>query len=280
MTAVTIVHVSDLHFGRDVSLTQVEALEAQLPGLEPDAIVLSGDVSQRARHGEFQMARFFRDRIGKVAPVLTIPGNHDVQWWASPFGVRGTEPLYRKYRRYFGPDLAPHFEIPGAHITGALTSYGVAAGSMTWDLNDMAVKGHLPRSEVARITRYFETAPPGTVRVAVVHHNVLRGQISQRMGLARWRAAQQELRATGADLVLCGHDHQESSGQIDGTVVVSTTGTLTSRTRGKRPSAFNVVRVDDDAITVQHLRWEEDLTRFKPSDQARYGRIARGSESG
>ena len=38
---------------------------------------------------------------------------------------------------------------------------------MTWDLNDMAVKGHLPRSEVARITRYFETAPPGTVRVAV-----------------------------------------------------------------------------------------------------------------
>jgi 3',5'-cyclic AMP phosphodiesterase CpdA len=273
VTAVTIAHVSDLHFGRDVSLTQVEALEAQLPELRPDAIVLSGDVSQRARHGELQMARFFRDRVGKVAPVLTIPGNHDVQWWASPFGVRGTAPMYRKYRRYFGPILTPHFEIPGACFNSVLTSHGMAFGSMTWDLNDLAVKGHLPRSEVARVTGYFRDAAPGVVRVLVVHHNVLRGEISRRMGLAHWREAQQRLRATGADLILCGHDHQESSGQIDGTVVVSTTGTLTSRTRGQRASAFNLITVDDEAITVQHLRWEEALKRFKSSDQARYGRM-------
>jgi 3',5'-cyclic AMP phosphodiesterase CpdA len=275
VTVLTIAHVSDLHFGRDVSLTQVEALEAQLPGLKPDAIVLSGDVSQRARHGEFQMARFFRDRVGRIAPVLIIPGNHDVQWWASPFGVRGSEPLYRKYRRYFGPDLAPHFEIPGAHIMGALTSYGVAAGSMTWNLNDMAVKGHLPDSEVVRASHYFAAAPPEAVRVLVVHHNVLRGDISQRMGLARWRRAQQNLRATGADLILCGHDHQEAAGQIDGTVVVSTTGTLTSRTRGQRPSAYNVITVDPDSITVRHYRWEEAITSFTPSDQSRYGRVRR-----
>ena len=275
MTSLTIAHVSDLHFGRDVSLTQVEALEAQLPGLKPDAIVLSGDVSQRARHGEFQMARFFRDRVGRTAPVLTIPGNHDVQWWASPFGIRGTDPLYRKYRRYFGPDLAPHFEIPGAYITGALTSYGVAAGSMTWNLNDMAVKGHLPDSEVVRASRYFAGAPPEAVRVLVVHHNVLRGDISRRMGLARWRQAHQRIRATGADLILCGHDHQESSGQIDGSVVVSTTGTLTSRTRGQRSSAYNVITVDSESITVRHYRWDEGTLSFTPSDQSRYGRIRR-----
>jgi 3',5'-cyclic AMP phosphodiesterase CpdA len=275
VTSLTIAHVSDLHFGRDVSLTQVEALEAQLPGLKPDAIVLSGDVSQRARHGEFQMARFFRDRVGKTAPVLTIPGNHDVQWWASPFGIRGTDPLYRKYRRYFGPDLTPHFEIPGAYFMGALTSYGIAAGSMTWDLNDMAVKGHLPDSEVVRASRYFAAAPPEVVRVLVVHHNVLRGDISRRMGLARWRQAHRRLRATGADLILCGHDHQESSGQIDGTLVVSTTGTLTSRTRGQRPSAYNVITVEPDSITVRHYRWDEGSTSFIPSDQSRYGRIRR-----
>ena len=63
--------------------------------------------------------------------------------------------------------------------------------------------------------------------------------------------------------------------KIDGSVVVSTTGTLTSRTRGQRPSAFNLIRVDDDTIVVQHLRWEEDLKRFKPSDEGRYGRILR-----
>ena len=276
MTALTLAHLSDLHFGRDVSLTQVESLEEMLPSLAPDAIILSGDVSQRGRHGEFQMARFFRDRVGKIAPVLVIPGNHDVLWWESPFHLFGTERLYRKYRRYFGPILAPHFEIPGAHIMGLLTSHGVAAGSMTWNLNDMAVKGHLPASEVERATRYFASAPPSALRVAVVHHNVLRGQISRRMGLSRWKQAQQQLVACGADVVLCGHDHQEDSGQIDGRVVVSTTGTLTSRTRGGRPSAFNVVRATPDAISVQHYRWNEDLTRFSPSDEARYGRAVRG----
>ena len=95
------------------------------------------------------------------------------------------------------------------------------------------------------------------------------------MGLARWRQAQQRLVATGADLILCGHDHQESSGQIDGTVVVSTTGTLTSRTRGQRPSAYNVITVEPDSITVRHYRWDEGITSFTPSDQSRYGRIRR-----
>jgi len=58
-------------------------------------------------------------------------------------------------------------------------------------------------------------------------------------------------------------------------VVVSTTGTLTSRTRGKRPSAYNVVTVDPDSITVQHFRWDEAMTSFSPSDRSRYGRIRR-----
>ena len=219
------------------------------------------------------MSRHFRDRVGRLAPTLVIPGNHDVQWWASPFGVFGSRRRYPKYRQYFGEELAPRLEIPGAAIAGALTSYGVAFGSMTWNLNDMAVKGHLPRSEVQRVTRYFETAPLGAVRILVIHHNPLPGVISRRMGLAHWRRAQQEIRASGAELVLCGHDHQEGSGQIDGTVVVSTSGTLTLRTRGGGPSAFNVVTIDDQAISVLHMRWDRQLLQFKPSDLSRYGRM-------
>ncbi len=261
-----------MHFGRDVDLAQVEACEALLPGLKPSAIVISGDHSQRGRHGELQMSRHFRDRVGKLAPTLVIPGNHDVQWWASPFGLFGSRRLYAKYRQYFGEDLSPRLEIPGAAIAGALTSFGVAIGSLTWNPNDMAVKGHLPPSEVERVTRYFDSAPPGAVRILVLHHNVLPGLISRRMGLARWRRAQQQVRASGAELVLCGHDHQEASGQIDGTVVVSTSGTLTLRTRGGGPSAFNVVSIDEHSISILHMRWDRKLLQFKPSDLARYGR--------
>ena len=275
MTPVVVVHLSDMHFGRDVDLAQVEACEAMLPGMKPGAIVISGDHSQRARHGELQMSRHFRDRVGRLAPTLVIPGNHDVQWWASPFGVFGPRRLYTKYRQYFGEDLAPRLEISGVVMAGALTSYGVALASLTWNPNDMAVKGHLPRSEVHRVARYFDTAPKDAVRIMVLHHNVLPGVLSRRMGLAHWRRAQQQIVASGAELVLCGHDHQESSGQIDGTVVVSTSGTLTLRTRGGGPSAFNVVTIDDQSISVLHMRWDRAVQQFKPSDLARYGRNRR-----
>jgi 3',5'-cyclic AMP phosphodiesterase CpdA len=262
-----------MHFGRDVDLEQVEACEGMLPGIQPSAIVISGDHTQRARHGEFQMSRHFRDRVSRLAPTLVTPGNHDVQWWASPLGFFGSRRLYTKYRRYFGEGLAPRLEIPGAVIAGVLTSHGVAFGSMTWNPNDMAVKGHLPGSEVERVTKYFETAPEGAVRILVLHHNVLPGAISRRMGLAHWRRAQRQIRASGAELVLCGHDHQEGSGQIDGAVTVSTAGTLTLRTRGGGVSAFNVVTIDDQAISVLHMRWDRSLQQFRPSDLARYGRM-------
>jgi len=273
VTKVTLAHVSDLHFGRDADLEQVEALEEMVPSLQPDAIVVSGDLTQRARHGEFQRALVFAQLLGRAAPTLVLPGNHDVQWWASPFGIFGTERKYTKYRRYFGAELSPRLAIPGAVIAGALTSHGVALGSLTWNLNNLAVMGHLPAVEITKATRYFETAPPGAARVLVVHHNVLPGAISRRMGLARWDRAQQRLQKSGADLILCGHDHQEGAGQIDGTVVVSTAGTHTGRTRGRRPSAFNVVSVSERVIDIQHMRWDGTQHRFLPADLARFGRL-------
>ena len=85
-------------------------------------------------------------------------------------------------------DLSPVLEIPGAVIAGALSSYGVALGSLTWNLRDVAVKGHLPKSETARVTGIFAEAPAGAVRILTFHHNVLRGGTSGRMGLANWRS--------------------------------------------------------------------------------------------
>lgn len=275
MSSVRLVHLSDLHFGVHSDLDQVRRLETQVPELEPTAIVISGDLSQRARHGEYQRALVFVEQMRAHAPVFVIPGNHDAAWWASPLGLFGKTPLHAKYRRYFGDDLSPVLEVPGAVIAGALSAHGVALGSMTWNLRDTAVKGHLPAGEVARVRDRFRAVSNGSLRVVVLHHNVLRGEISQRMGLARWRQAQRRLRESGADLVLCGHDHQEGAGQIDGETVVSTASTHTNRTRGKRPSAFNLVTADDTSISVRHMRWDRDAGTFRPGDEARFARIRR-----
>ncbi len=267
---VTIVHLSDLHFGGFADLKQIEALEAFLPSLNATALVVSGDLSQRARHGEFQAAHVFLYRLRMKIPALIVPGNHDVEWWKSPFGLLGEKRKFAKYLRYYG-ELRPTLEVPGALIAGAVSGYGLALGSLTWNVRDIAVKGHLPRSETKRIKKVFAQTAPDLARVLVVHHNVLAGGTG-RMGLARWRSAHKRLLDTGADVILCGHDHYEGAGQIEGGVAVSTSGTHSYRQRGGRPSVFNLVTIDDQSVHIQHFRWVSENLQFIPSDKFSFAR--------
>jgi 3',5'-cyclic AMP phosphodiesterase CpdA len=271
---VQLLHVADLHFGGLADIKQIEALERMLPDLRPDAVVISGDLTQRARHGEFQRARAFVSLASQTAPVHVTPGNHDVQWWGRPFLPFGRRALYEKYRHYFGEELAPALILPGmggAIIAGALTSHGVSLASLS-RVRDIAVKGHLPKREFLRVRRLFAGAPPELARVLVVHHNVLRGEISDRMGLARWRTAQRRIIESGADVVLCGHDHQEGADILGDRVVVSTAGTLCTRSRGGRPSSFNLVTIEATAVQVAFFRWEGERGRFRASDTFAFAR--------
>jgi 3',5'-cyclic AMP phosphodiesterase CpdA len=269
---VQILHLSDPHFGGLADIRQIEAVERMIPDLRPDAVVISGDVAQRARHGEFQRARAFVNLARETAPVHVIPGNHDVQWWWRPFIPFGKDAIYTKYRRYFGDDLTPTLTVPGAVIAGALTSHGVAWGSLTTTLRDIAVKGHLPQREMERVQQVFAAAPGDAARVLVLHHNVLRGDISQRMGLSRWKRAQRRIVESGADVVLCGHDHQEGADTLGGHVVVSTAGTISTRSRGGRPSCFNFVTIEAAAVQVTMFRWDGERGRFNASDTFAFAR--------
>ncbi|HKV69837.1 MAG TPA: metallophosphoesterase [Gemmatimonadales bacterium] len=276
---VQILHLADLHFGGLADIRQIEALEAILPDLRPDAVVISGDLSQRARHGEFQRARAFVNTAKETSPVHVTPGNHDVQWWWRPFIPFGSAAKFEKYRRYFGDDLTPTLNVPGAVIAGANTSHGIAWGSLTPRPRDIAVKGHLPKSEFLRVKQIFAGADPADARVLVLHHNVLRGDISQRMGLARWRQAQRRILDSGADVVLCGHDHQEGADVLGGRVVVSTSGTLSTRSRGGRPSCFNFVTIEPAAVQVTFFRWDRDRGRWRASDTFAFARGGAHSEA-
>ena len=252
----TLVHLSDPHFGGMADIRAVEAVEELLPSLQPTAIIISGDFAQRARAGEFQRGRAFLRALARLAPVYAVAGNHDVQWWREPFDL----PLlgrarFAKYRRYVGDDLAPAVTVDGAVICGAASAHGLSWGSMTWNPRDLTVKGHLPKAELVRAAAVFASANGGgAAKVLVVHHNVLKGNISRRWGLARPLAAQRGIAASGADVVCCGHDHEEGIGaiEVDGRrVVVSTAGTLSTRGRHRRPPSFNVLAVTPQAIRVE-----------------------------
>lgn len=276
---VQLLQVSDVHFGGLADLEQVEALEQIIPDLRPDAVVITGDLTQRARHGEFQRARALVQAAARTAPVHVMPGNHDIRWWTRPLIPFARAPLYAKYSRYFGADLAPTLALPSAILVGVLTSYGVAWGSLTLRPRDLAVKGHLPKREIERARAAFAAAPPEQARVLVVHHNVLRGELSQRMGLARWRQAQRRIAASGAEVVLCGHDHQEGAELLEGRVVVSTAGTLCRRTRGGRPSSFNFVTIEPTAVHITFFRWSAEHRRFNASDTVAFARASTPSQT-
>lgn len=271
----SIVHISDTHFGGKADLAQIEAVEALVPDLEPRVVVLSGDVSQRARHGEFQAARSLVRELERTAPVYVLPGNHDVQWWWRPLLPFGHSVKYRKYRTYFGGELAPTLAFPEAVIAGVVTAHGVAWGSLTLRPRDLAVKGHLPKREFLRVKTLFDGAPPAQARILVVHHNVLRGDLSARMGLARWRQAQRRIVQSGADIVLCGHDHQEKTDLLDGKVVVACAGTLSTASRGGRPPVFHRLIVDESAVHVELYRWDADRRAFRRTDVHSFARLRR-----
>jgi hypothetical protein len=73
-------------------------------------------------------------------------------------------------------------------------------------------------------------------------------------------------------VILCGHDHYEGAGQIEGGVAVSTSGTHSYRQRGGRPSVFNLVTVEETSVHIQHFRWVSDERQFIPSDKFSFAR--------
>ncbi len=267
----SIVHVSDPHFGDAADLRKIAGVENLVPDLEPDVVVISGDLTLRARHGEYQAARMFVHELERTAPVYVLPGNHDVQWWWRPLIPFAPAAQYAKFPEYFGPALTPTMDLTEGIVTGALTSHGIAWRSLTLRLRDIAVKGYLPRVEMRRVAGVFDRARPEQARVLVTHHNVLRGEVSQRMGLAHWQRAHRRIVESGADVVLCGHDHEHQIDVLEG-VVVSCAGTISARSQEGQPSAFHRVCVDDDAIQVELYVWVPQIRSFKRTDMSVFPR--------
>ncbi len=275
MSDLTLFHCSDLHFGHPAVPAQYEALEALIEERKYDVVAISGDLSQRARAGEFQRARVFIQRAERVSEVIVVPGNHDVAWWFAPLGLGRGAALLHKYRQYIGPELEPVLRLPGAVIAGLNTSHGVQWATLTRRPRDISIIGHVSEEQLERLRAVFHNAPAGAARVVVMHHNPVQGELSHRYGLKHPHHALAEFAGMGVDLVLCGHDHQEAVQAVQHTakgVVVSTAGTMSNRSRGGRPSSVNTIRITGHAIEVATLVWSDAERGFINGPVRRFAR--------
>lgn len=271
----TVLHVSDLHFGPPAVPAQLDAIVEMINSRGFDVVAISGDLSQRARPGEFQAARQFLREVSKVSSTIVVPGNHDVRWWLAPFGIGSRAAAIAGYTRYISEDLEPVLSIPGVTFVGLNTAQGVVPGTLTWNPRDVGVVGNLSEAQIVQASEKFDAAPTGNQRVIVMHHNPLRGEISKRFGLARPARAAKAFADLGIDVVLCGHDHQEAVHHVEHTAfgtVVSTASTVSDRTRGQRPSAMNVVTLSPQGIEVEPQIWSVAEQRFLPGSSRLFGR--------
>ena len=265
-----ILHASDLHFGKPAVPEQIEAIEAVIQQQKFDVVAISGDLTQRSRSGEFQRARAFLRNAERVSRTIVVPGNHDVKWWRAPMEIGHRDGMYANYMKYIDRNLEPVLRIPGATFVGLLTAHGVSRHTLTWNLRDIGVIGALRKAQLERAGQEFQGSPPDDWRVIVMHHNPVKGEISQRHGLRNTPRILGAFADLGVNLVLCGHDHQEAVHYIEHTkrgTVISTAGTVSNRSRGGRPSSINVIELQESKIHVATLIWSRDKADFVPGPE-------------
>lgn len=271
--AVRVLHVSDIHCGRPFVQAHVDAALALARRERWHAIVMSGDFSQRARVHEFEHARELVDAFRAVAPVITVPGNHDAAWWHAPFGYGDFSRVHERYRRFISEDTAPTVRVPGVTMVGLNSAWGTNPESLTWYPRDWRVKGGLTEAQLRDAHERLAGAPAGDLRILVVHHNVVRGRLSKRWGLKEPQRVLDAIAAMPVDVVCTGHDHEEQVQLVGGRVLVSAANTLSNRMRGHRPSALNVIEAGPTEVRVQAWSYAEGL--FVPSPVA--GHVSRAA---
>jgi 3',5'-cyclic AMP phosphodiesterase CpdA len=232
----------------------VTSLIAAVKQLAPDVVVLSGDLTQRARRQEFERAREFLDALPN--PQIVVPGNHDVP---AHIIARFANSL-ANYRRYISPELEPFYQDEEVAIAGLNTA------------RSLTIKGgRVNMHQMERVESTLGNAPADLLKIIVTHHPFdMPEHYGNRKLVRRAAVAMARFARCGVDVYLAGHFHRSYCGRTaerytfgEYSAIFVQAGTACS-TRGRgEPNAFNVIRTQDRRVSVETLSMSSEGS-FRP----------------
>ena len=239
----TFAHISDLHFGREVPAV-IDGLIESLEQADPDLIIISGDLTQRARASQFRKGEWFLNRL--PCPYLIVPGNHDL-------------PLYNLFKRFHRPwgnwthfvtnDLAPVVHGDDFIVAGVNTA-------RRWATLFDQTRGRISASQTGSAINHLKAAPDTHLRILVAHHPFWLPEEQMRRHLIGGRdKALATLRQVNVDMILSGHVHVAFSQLVDGIIVVHAGTGISNRYHGQANS-FNIIHGDRHRITIDVSVWD------------------------
>lgn len=255
----TVAHLSDLHFGREDPAV-VAGLVEEMQRRKPSLVAVSGDLTQRARAGQFRAARAFLDRI--PGPIVVVPGNHDIPLfnlvarWLAPLGG---------YTKHVNPDPEPFFHDEALAVMGVNT-----ARPGKWS------DGRLSVRQIERIRALFGPIPERVFKIVVTHHPFIPAPGGRAHALVeRGFQALEAAETCGVDLLLAGHLHMSFSGDvrphylsIRRSMLVAQAGTSTSLRHRGEANTYNWIEVDPPRLSIEQRTWNGGA--FVPGVVTRY----------
>jgi 3',5'-cyclic AMP phosphodiesterase CpdA len=249
----TLVHISDLHFGR-LDPRTVPVLREAIIANRPDILVVSGDLTQRARNEQFASARRFLDSL--PFPRVVVPGNHDVPLYN--LLARWLWPL-AAYRRHIGDNVEPFYADGEIAILGVNTARSFSFKN-----------GRINRGQVLRGCTRLDSCGSDVIRIVVTHHPFdLPGTDGKDEVVGRASMAIQGFARCRVDMILSGHLHFSHAGptpvhygDTGHTALLVQAGTATSSRRREELNSFNLIRVDRPLAMVERLSWNDQRRDF------------------
>jgi 3',5'-cyclic AMP phosphodiesterase CpdA len=243
----SIIQFSDIHFGAE-DKDAMAAVGKTIADLRPDVTVICGDITQNGKLSEFHAAR---DWITTLAgPKIITPGNHDT-------------PMYGLFQRLFDPFgrygriIAPLSEPVYADRYVTIATLNTARG---WQAKTDWSLGVVDLVDLRTVITQLESVSASAVKMLAVHHPLIYPPVSPlQKETQKGAEAIRLLCERNIDAVLSGHVHVPFTleRQSDTFEILSIgAGTLSMRRRDK-PASFNHIVVDDKAVTVTEVFWED-----------------------